>query len=135
MSILQKSFEWKLILNQIQRGFNNFTFIIIEKFLNEIVYDFISLQIIDLLKFSTNFNKHLQSHVVIAVSFLSVAKFFLKEQIRQNVANFIAFAQMQVKFHYNRKHQSIYFDVKNYALLRFHRDYNISSARFKKLNQ
>ena len=42
---------------------------------------------------------------------------------------------MQIKFHYNRKHQSMYFDVKNWALLRFHRNYNISFAKFKKLNQ
>ena len=42
---------------------------------------------------------------------------------------------MQAKFHYDRKHQSIYLDVNDYALLRLHRDYNIFSTKFKKLNQ
>ena len=91
MNILQKSFKWKSILGQIQRKFNNFTSVTIEKFFNEVVYDFTSLQIIDLLKSSANLNKNLQSHVVIAISSLPVAKFFFKKQIRQNVANFIAF--------------------------------------------
>ena len=81
MNMLQKSFDWSLILNQIQRDFNNFIFAIIEKFFNEVVYDFISFQIIDLLKSFANFEKfdNLQSHVIIAVLFISVAKFFFKK--------------------------------------------------------
>ena len=42
---------------------------------------------------------------------------------------------MQIKFYYDWKHQSMYFDVENYALFRFHRDYNIFFVKFKKLNQ
>ena len=106
-----------------------------KKFLNEVVYDFTSFQIIDLLKYFADFDKNLQLHVNIAILFMSVAKSFLKKQIWQNVIDFIAFAQMQIKFYYDRKHQSMYFDVENYALLRLHRDYNIFFAKFKKLNQ
>ena len=59
MSTLQKPFDWPLILSQIQRDFNNFIFATIGKFSNEVVYDFTSLQIIDLLKSSADFDKYL----------------------------------------------------------------------------
>ena len=124
------------MLKQIQRCLNNTVSSITKKISNEIVYEFIFLQTIDLLKsFAIDQIFDSQSHVDISMFFMSIAKIFFKKHIRQDVADAIAFTQMQLKFHYDRKHQSISLNVDDWALLRLHRDYNIPSAKNKKLDQ
>ena len=68
------------------------------------IYKFISLQTTDLLKSFAINQIDSQLYISISITSISVAKAFLKKHIRQNVANVITFAQMQFKFHYNRKH-------------------------------
>ena len=131
MSALKNQFEWFDVLEQIQRLFNNFASIATKKTSNEIAYDFTSLQAIDLSKSFVD----LTSHDDIAMSSIFVAKAILKSHVRFDATNAIAFAQMQFKFHYDKKHQLIYLDVDDWALLRLHKDYNISFAKSKKLDQ
>lgn len=110
---MKMSFQWFSILLKIQRHLNNVVTITIDKTSNEIVYDFTSIQTLDLMK---SFAKNL----------------FIDEttcRTRMIVTNFIAFAQMIVKFHYDNKHHSLFLKVDDYALLRLHRDYNISFTK------
>ena len=79
-----------MIFEQIQRCLNNAVFIITEKILNEMIYDFIFLQIIDLLK-SFAINQTSQSYVDISIFFVSVAEVFFKKHIQQNVVDAIVF--------------------------------------------
>jgi hypothetical protein len=50
-------------------------------------------------------------------------------------ADAIAFAQMNTKLHYDRRHRGLFLSVGDYALLRLHKGYNIPSARSRKLGQ
>ena len=56
---------------------------------------------------------------------------------RNEIIDAIAFAQINVKFYYDRKHHSIILVVENWALLRFHKSYNIFFIAIlkKKINQ
>lgn len=54
---------------------------------------------------------------------------------RLDVANSIAFAQINSKFHYNEKHQSMILAVGDYILLWLHKGYNLPSAPNQKLDQ
>ena len=117
------------MLDHIQRLFNNFVLVTTKKILNEIAYDFTSLQTIDLLKsFAVSINDTATSSVL-------EIETIIKAHLRSNMIDAIVFAQMQFKFYYDRKHQSIYLDVDDWVLLRLYRDYNISSVKSKKLNQ
>ena len=66
----------------------------IDKISNKIIYDFIFTQFNDLLKFFAN---------TIALSII----------IRNEIIDDIAFAQINVKYYYDRKHHSIIFIVEN----------------------
>ena len=103
-----------------QRDFNNL--INIDNFSNEIVYDFISVQIIDLIK---------SIDVDIFELTLKKRRFIT----RQNASDVIAFDQMNVKFHYDRKHQSMFMKQKDVALIKLHKSYNIFSTISKKYDQ
>lgn len=37
---------------------------------------------------------------------------------------------MSVKYHYDRRHHSMFLKVEDFALLRLHREYNISSTKY-----
>ena len=107
-------------MSQIQRSFNNL--ISIDNFSNEIVYNFISIQIIDLIKFID----------------VDIFEFTLKKRrfiIRQNVNDVIIFDQMNAKFHYDKKHQFMFIKQKNVALIKLHKNYNIFSTISKKYDQ
>ena len=43
MIVLQKFFNWFIVLKKIQRCLNNVVFIIIKKIFNEMIYEFIFL--------------------------------------------------------------------------------------------
>ena len=103
-----------------QRNFNNS--INVDSFSNKIVYDFISIQIIDLIKFIN----------------VNVFEFTLKKRrfiICQNVNDIIVFDQMNVKFHYNKKHEFMFMKQKNVTLIKLHKSNNIFSIINKKYNQ
>ena len=125
ISTLKYFNRWSAILSRIRRDFNNF--INSEFFLNEIVYEFSSIQAMNLWKFFTN-----QS------AFVVVDNFSLKNNrliTRQKIVDIIIFAQMNVKFHYDRKHQFMFMKQEDYALIKLHKKYNISSIINRKYNQ
>ena len=104
-----------------QRDFNNS--VSIDSFSNEIVYDFISVQITDLTK---------------SILIFELARLTLKKRrliTRQNVSDAIAFVQMNAKFHYDRKHEFMFMKQEDVTLIKLHKDYNISLTISKKYDQ
>ena len=117
---LKYSDFWFDVLSQIQRNFNNSTSI--DNFSNEIVYDFISVQVTDLTKFID----------------VDIFEFTLKKRrfiTRQNANDVIVFDQMNAKFHYDKKHQFMFMKQENVALIKLHKSYNIFSTISKKYDQ
>ena len=103
-----------------QRDFNNSANT--DSFSNEIFYDFTSVQVIDLIKFID----------------VDIFKLTLKKRrliTRQNVNDVIVFDQMNAKFHYDKKHESMFMKQENVALIKLHKNYNISSTISKKYDQ
>lgn len=74
-------------------------------FFNKTIFDFILITELDLFK--------------LLVSNINIIKTYL------NIANLIAFMQINFKFYYNRKYWSISLIIKNYALFQFYKSYNI----------
>jgi hypothetical protein len=70
-------------------------------------------------------------------------KFFAKTffnaiiRARFEMIDVIAFVQIINKYYYNRKHQFLFMKIDDYALIKLHHDYNISTIEIfdKKLNQ
>ena len=58
-------------------------------------------------------------------------------RVRSEVIDAIAFAQMINKYYYDRKHQFLFMKIDDYALIKLHHDYNISTTEIldKKLSQ
>ena len=111
---------WFDVLSQVQRNFNNS--ISIDNFSNEIVYDFISIRVIDLIKFID----------------VDIFEFTLKKRrliTRQNASDVIIFDQMNAKFHYDKKHEFMFMKQEDVALIKLHKNYNISSTINKKYDQ
>ena len=108
--------NWLTIVSIMQRVFNNSS-ISIEKSSNEICYEFTSLRSTDLI---LQYDSRVKS--------LS---------IKHTVENSIAHSQMLVKQIYDDKHKLIELHVDDWALLRLHKDYNISFTKIleKKLSQ
>lgn len=96
---------WSDVLSAIQRGFNNSVFAT-DRIFNECVYGFILITSFSFLQFGSVFSS--------------------MKWTRQEIFDVIAFFQLVSKFHYDKKHQSIQLAEKSWALLRFHRKYNIS---------
>ena len=105
-------------MSRLQRDFNNVT-IVIDKSFNEIFYDFTSIQFLDLL-LQKIFDLSLKNNRLIT---------------RLKTFDVIVFEQMNVKFHYDKKHQSLFMKTKDYVLIRLHKSYNISFAISKKIDQ
>jgi hypothetical protein len=110
--------KWSRTLFIIQFHMNNSIFSL-EKTLNEIVYEFISIQFFDLTKEN---NSSQEDYVTL---------------MRKKIFDVIAWTQMQMKHHYDRKHQSLNLKIDDHVLLRLHKEYNISSAAIlsRKLSQ
>ena len=107
------------MLSRIQRDFNNF--ISNEFSSNEIAYDFTSIQIMNLRKsFAASVDISFKNRRLIT---------------RQKVSDAIAFDQMNVKFHYDRKHESLFMKIDEQALIRLHKSYNISFFINRKYDQ
>ena len=83
--------------------------------LNKIVYEFSSNII-----FTLN---------IAAESVLSLLVFQIE------VTDVVDFTKINIKYHYNQKHQSLVMQVSNYALLQLHHEYSILTITNKKLKQ
>ena len=85
-------------------------------------YDFISMQTLNLMKSST-----------IIELFFKNFRFI----VRIKAFDVIVFAQMNVKYYYDEKHQSLFMKSDDYALIRLHREYDIlfTTILNSKLNQ
>ena len=118
--IIMKNFaDWSNVLSVIQRHFNNHRSVVIDKTSNEIVYDFTSMQ-----SFSLRKSVDAKQSIMKWKSFTKTSfSFFARVKIE--IADFIAFVQMQIKHHYDRKHQSLYMKFENYVYIRLHHEYDI----------
>ena len=123
------SIDWSKVLSKMQRHFNNSHSIIIEKTFNEIFYDFIFIQSLNVLRqsFVIDFVDELKElSIVDSRKSFANASFSTVTRTRFEIVDVIAFAQMTNKHYYDRKHQSLFMKVDEYALIRLHRDYDIS---------
>ena len=111
--------DWSNVLFVIQRHFNNHRSIVIDKTFNEIVYDFTSMQFFSLRKFVDAKQSIMKWKLFTKTSF----SFFARVKIE--IVDFIAFAQMQIKHHYDRKYQFLYMKFENYVYIRLHHEYDI----------
>ncbi len=115
LNTITKATEWSKSLFFIQSNLNNIKSNFISKMSNKIVYKF-SLNIIFILN-------------IAAESILSLSAFWIE------VVDVVDFVKMNVKYHYNWKHQPLVMQVSNYALLWLHHEYFISAITNKKLEQ
>ena len=122
--------DWFKILFKLQRHFNNFHFVIIHKTFNETLYEFISLQFLNILRQLLTFD------IIDDLKFffaIHSRKFFAKKifnvvaRVRFEMIDVIAFAQMISKYYYDCKHQFLFMKVDDYVLIRLYHDYNIST--------
>ena len=110
ISILNFSKQWSKTLLCLQRDFNNNE----NSTFNEIVYDFISMQVLNLLKSSTitdDDDLSLKNRRFIA---------------RFEAFDVIAFAQMNAKHYYDEKHQFLFMKFKDFVFIQLHREDDIS---------
>ena len=105
MHTLKKPSAWPSILPRMQALLNNARSATTTKSLNEIFYGFKPNRSLDLL--ATDLPQ--QNHV----------------KARVKTVDAISFAQMHQKFHYDRKHQPMYFKKGDKVLLRLHKGYSI----------
>ena len=127
---MNNSIDWFKILFRLQRHFNNFHSVITRKTFNETSYEFTSLQFLNMLRqFATfDFTDDLKEFFAIdnRKSFAETS-FNVAARARFEVIDVIAFAQMTSKYYYDRKHQLLFIKIDDYALIRLHHDYNIST--------
>jgi hypothetical protein len=97
---------------------NNSKFTIIEKSSNETIYEFTSVNSLDIIKDS------------VSISFDST-------RIRKKVVDILIWTQMQMKMHWDHKRQHLNMRVNDYAFLRLHKKYSILVTKTleKKLSQ
>ena len=96
--------DWFIVLNSMQRNFNNSSSVATIKTANEICYNFISCISTDLISIFAS----------------------LKFSIKQIVQDSIAFSQVLFKIHYDRKHKNCQLQVNDWILLKLHKRYDIS---------
>ena len=107
---------------------------------NETSYEFISLQSLNMLRrFATfDFIDDLKkSFAIDSRKFFAETSFNATVRARFEMTDVIAFVQMISKYYYDRKHQFLFMKTDDYALIRLHHDYNISTIEIldKKLSQ
>ena len=112
--------DWPRLIGPVQRAHNNSVSATTGKSPNECIYGFTPVQ-------STDFAKASASPEVLLSA----------KQVRMEVADAMAFAQMSSKTIYDKKHQPLSLKAGDYALLKLHKGYNIPSAAFlgRKLGQ
>ena len=106
---------WKALFRKLDSNLNNIKSNSTSKMPNKIVYEF-SLNVIFILN-------------IAAKSILPLSVFQIE------VADAVDFIKMNIKYHYNQKHQLITMKIENYTLLKLLKDYFISVITNKKLDQ
>jgi hypothetical protein len=119
LCFMKNSKQWSFCLSTIQSHMNKST-CSLDKISNEIVYDFISIQSFD---FTTS-NQ--------TTSFVFTQDNQIR--IRKKIFDVITWSQLQIKQNYDRKHQSLFMKIDDYALLRLHKKYNILVTKILKEN-
>ena len=119
MTTMKNFIKWSKVLFKIQKHINNSVFVIIDKSFNEIVYNFTSVQTVNLWKFVV-------VDVVNSQSFIDEISFFVAVRVRVKIVDFIVFAQIKIKRHYDEKHKLMHMRKNDYALIRLHKKYDIS---------
>ena len=117
MATMEDPTEWPKVLPRIQRHINNSVSSTTGKSPNETAYGFTPVQAADLWKSAT---------VRSAEASFGEATFSAAARARVEVADFIAFAQMETKRHYDEKHKPMHMREGDYALIRLHKGYDIS---------
>ena len=116
MIMLNNSIDWSDIMFRIQRILNNFI-VNIDKTFNETFYDFTLFHSEDLLS---------KSFVDVILILSSIVYRSTQRVIRLEIVDVIAFAQMYVKYYYDKDHILIFMKTDEWTLLRLHKDYKIS---------
>ena len=119
MITMKNLIEWSKMLLKIQRHINNSVFVTIDKSFNEVVYDFTSMQTVDLWKFVI-------VDEISRQSLIDEVTFFVVARARVKVADFIVFVQIKIKRHYDEKHKSMHMRESDYAFIKLHKKYDIS---------
>ena len=122
--------NWFDVFFKMQRHFNNVVFTINFKTSNEVAYEFTSIQSLFFWKISAiveNLIVDLRKFFVVNVrkSFVETF-FFVVIRIKIKVVDVIAFEQMNVKYYYDQRHQSLFMKIENYVYIRLHHKYDIS---------
>ena len=112
---LDKATDWPKVLPRMQALLNNLTSATTSKTPNELAYGFKLNRPLDLAATADDLAQH------------SLA--------RIEAVDAISFAQMHQKFHYDRRHQPMYFRRGEEAFLRLHHGYQIPSVTSKKIGQ
>ena len=114
--IFDNSIDWSNVTSRIQRILNNLI-VNIDKTFNEVSYDFTSTHSKNLLsKFVAN----------VSLTFSSIVYRFVQRIIRIEIIDAIVFAQMHVKYYYDKEHASIFMKIDDWTFLRLHKNYKIS---------
>ena len=122
LTTIKNSINWFDVLLKIQRYLNNEISTIIIKSSNKTIYEFTSFNSLNLSKF-INLKKFVES----TWKFFANTSFFVVTRVKVEIVDFIALTQINAKRHYNRKYQSFYMKFDDYALIRLHKKYDISS--------
>lgn len=127
ISIMSYSNQWLKVLLRLQRDFNNFVHSIEHSF-NEIAYDFISMQVINLQKTFTISMKAMRFSIKTKNNVIETSLILKNRRliVRQEISNVIVFEQMKTKHWYDFKHQFLTMRANNKILIRLYREYDIS---------
>lgn len=101
---------WVFSLWTFQAVVNNIKSARTDKISNELLYEIISNRSLNLMKFSTKID-HFHDH------------------LRKKTQNVINWAQMMNKVYYDRRHTPLFLKIDEWALLRLHHDYFVSSFK------
>ena len=127
---MKNSVNWLNVLLKMQRHINNNQFSVIFKIFNETTYDFTSIQLLNFWKSLTIVENLVvdlkKSFVAEARKFFTNAFFFVVDKAKVKITDFIVFAQMNVKYYYDRKHQLMFIKIDDYVHIRLYYNYNIS---------
>ena len=128
MAAMEDATEWPEVLPRIQRHFNNSTSAATGKTPNEASYGFTPVQASDLWKPSPDAAAAAVGDSPTPANPLAGISFAPAARARVEVADAIAFAQMEAKRSYDEKHKPVYMREGDYALIRLHHGYDIPST-------
>ena len=141
LATMKNPANWPDVLPKMQRHINNSQSSATSKTPNEAAYGFTPVQPLDLWKSpaaAENLAADLEEPSAAgARKPFADASFSAADRARVEVADSIAFAQMNAKYYYDRKHQPMFMKIDDYAHIRLHHGYDIPSTATldKKLSQ